>query len=60
MPRVYTDAERLIEAARLGNRGHHRQAARIYHEMGNEVRRPADKRALWKAAERSRRIADSD
>lgn len=59
MPRVYTDAERLIEAARLTNRGHHREAARIYHDMGNEERRPSEKRALWDAAKRAQRIADS-
>lgn len=55
MGRVYSDAERLLQAADLSNRGHHNKAAGIYQKMGNEVRNPAQKKQLWDLAKDSRR-----
>lgn len=50
MGRVYSDAERLLQAADLSNRGHHNKAAGIYQKMGNEVRNPAQKNScgIWR------------
>ncbi len=42
------------------NRGDHRGAAADFQNAGNQCRNPKEKAELWKAAERSRRIADSD
>lgn len=53
--RVYSDVERVIEASRLSSNGHHDSAARIFHDMGNEVRNPEQKQDLWKMAEDARR-----
>ena len=55
MGRVYTDADKLIEAADLSRNGHHTQAAHIYHDMGNEVRNPKEKKQLWELAKDSRK-----
>jgi len=50
----------IMDAIRLSNSGHHTQAAALYQRAGNQIRNPAEKEELWKAAERSRRIASSD
>lgn len=50
MPRIYSDTEKLLKAAELSKTGHHTQAAGIYQAMGNEVRKPSEKDALWKLA----------
>ena len=50
----------IMEAVRLQNSGHHTQAAYKFREAGNQIRNPAEKRELWDAADRARRIAQSD
>jgi hypothetical protein len=54
------DDRTVIDALKLANNGHHTQAARMFQDAGNQERNPAEKKALWDAAERSRRIANSD
>lgn len=49
------DSARLIEAADLARKGHHRRAAGIYQDMGNEVRPKSQKDSLWKTASELRR-----
>lgn len=58
--RFNSDSRRLIKAAELARAGHHNQAAKIYHDMGNEVRNPREKSSLWKTASDMRRRADRD
>lgn len=48
--RFNSDSSRLIKAAELARNGHHREAAGIYHDMGNQVRHPSEKASLWKTA----------
>lgn len=50
----------VMEAVRLQNSGHHTQAAALFQRAGNQERNPSEKRTLWDAAERARRIANSD
>ena len=50
----------IMRAVEAQNRGNHTQAARLFQEAGNQYRNPSEKKELWKAAERSRRIASSD
>lgn len=50
----------IMEAVKLANNGFHTQAARAFQDAGNQYRNPAEKAELWKAAERHRRIAQSD
>lgn len=50
----------IMEAVKAANNGHHRTASALYLQAGNQYRDPAEKRALWDAADRSRRIAESD
>lgn len=50
----------VLEAIKAANNGHHTQAARLLQDAGNQYRNPAEKRELWAAAERHRRIAQSD
>lgn len=50
----------IMEAIRLANNGHHYQAASKYQDAGNQVRNPAEKKLLWDAAKRHRRIHESD
>ena len=50
----------ILKAIELANKGHHRQAASRFQEAGNQYRNPAEKKELWEAAQRHRRIADSD
>ena len=54
------DNSLLLEAMRLSNNGHHAQAAHVYQRAGNQYRNLSEKKELWAAAERSRRIAYSD
>lgn len=50
----------IMEALEAANNGHHTTAASLFQDAGNQRRNPDEKRELWKAAERSRRIAQSD
>lgn len=50
----------VMEAIKLQNDGHHYQASVKFREAGNQYRDPSEKKELWKAAERSLRIAESD
>jgi hypothetical protein len=50
----------LMEAVRAANTGHHHQASAAYQNAGNQERPYAEKQELWKAADRHRRIAESD
>lgn len=50
----------LHEAIRLSNNGHHYQAAQLYQRAGNQYRNPQEKKELWAAAERHRKISMSD
>ncbi|MEH3108932.1 MAG: hypothetical protein PGN22_02375 [Agrobacterium cavarae] len=50
----------IMEAIKASNNGHHTQAARLFQDAGNQYRNPSEKKELWAAAERSRRIANSD
>lgn len=50
----------IMEAIKLANKGHHDQAARVFQDAGNQYRNPEGKKALWDAADRHRRIAQSD
>jgi hypothetical protein len=50
----------IMEAVKASNSGHHTRAAALFQEAGNQYRNPEDKRELWQAAERARRIANSD
>jgi hypothetical protein len=59
MSRVYSDAERLIAAAKLERNGHHGKAAAEYQRMGNEYRNPNQKKELWKMAENARKNRDA-
>lgn len=58
MGRVYSDTEKLMQAAKLERNGHHGQAAGIYGRMGNERRNPIEKKALWGAAANARKNRD--
>ena len=59
MGRIYTDAERLLNAAELSKNGRHGEAAATYQRMGNECRKPSQKKQLWGMAEESRRKQSS-
>lgn len=50
----------IMAAIKASNSGHHRQAAALFQDAGNQYRRPDEKKELWAAANSSRRIADSD
>jgi len=50
----------VMRAVEAQNRGDHSAAARLFQDAGNQYRNPKEKDQLWKAAERSRRIRDSD
>lgn len=50
----------IMDAVARQNRGDHTGAAALFQRAGNQYRRPDEKRELWKAAERARRIANSD
>lgn len=50
----------VMDALRAVNRGDHGSAARLFQDAGNQIRNPQEKKELWDAAERSRRIRDSD
>ena len=50
----------VMDAIKAANNGHHTQAANLFQRAGNQYRNPSEKAELWKAAERSRRIANSD
>jgi NADPH-dependent ferric siderophore reductase len=50
----------IMEAIKAANNGHHTQAAQLFQRAGNQYRNPSEKKELWAAAERSRRIANSD
>lgn len=50
----------IMEALRASNAGHHTKAAYLYQKAGNQYRNPEEKRDLWNAAEKARRIANSD
>lgn len=52
--------DKIMEAIKLANNGHHTQAAMAFQDAGNQYRNPTEKAELWKAAERHRRIANSD
>jgi len=54
MGRIYSDTEKMLEAAKASSNGHHRKAASIYQKMGNEYRKPSEKKELWAAAENAR------
>lgn len=49
----------VMEAIKASNNGHHTQAAYLFECAGNQTREPSEKRELWAAADRSRRIANS-
>jgi len=53
-------SKELLEAIRLSNTGHHYQASEIYRREGNKERPIAEKRELWAAADKARKIANSD
>lgn len=48
-----SDTERLLEIRDLENRGHHYQASLEYQRMGNEYRKPQEKKALWGLADKA-------
>lgn len=50
----------VMEAIKLQNSGHHTQAAAKFREAGNQYRNPSEKKELWAAADRAKRIASSD
>lgn len=50
----------IMDAVKAANNGHHTQAANLFQRAGNQYRDPAEKKELWVAADRSRRIANSD
>lgn len=50
----------IMDAIKASNSGHHMQAANLFQRAGNQYRNPSEKRDLWAAADRSRRIAASD
>ena len=50
----------VMEAIRLSNNNQHVQAAYAFQRAGNQYRNPAEKKALWDAAARARRLAASD
>lgn len=50
----------IMKAIEAQNRGDHNRASRLFQEAGNQYRNPSEKKELWDAAERSRRIRDSD
>jgi hypothetical protein len=50
----------VFKAIEKMNRGDHRGAAAEFQRAGNQYRSPKEKEQLWAAAERSRRIAESD
>lgn len=53
--------DRIVhEAIQKMNRGDHVGAAALFQRAGNQYRDFSEKKELWKAAERSRRIAASD
>jgi hypothetical protein len=53
MGRVLSDGEKMIKAAELSSRGHHRKAAGVYRKMANEERSPRDKENLRSMADKS-------
>lgn len=57
---MYGDKPLEMRAIEAQNRGDHRTAARLFQDAGNKERPPHEKKTLWDAAERSRRIAASD
>lgn len=57
----YGDNQSLImRAVAAQNRGQHREAAGPFQKAGNLERPLAEKQELWDAADRARRVADSD
>ncbi len=50
----------ILKALKLANNNQHQQAAALYQQAGNQYRNPKEKAELWKAAERHRRIHNSD
>jgi hypothetical protein len=58
MTRVYSDMEKMSQAATASSNGEHSKAARLYQNMGNEIRNPNEKSQLWNLAEKSRKKLD--
>lgn len=52
--------QKVMEAIAAQNSGHHTKASQLFQDAGNAERPIAEKRELWKAAERARRIAGED
>lgn len=52
--------EIVIEAIKLANNGRHGEASVLFQRAGNQYRNPDEKKTLWNAAVRHRRIANSD
>lgn len=50
----------IIRALEAQNGGRYTQAARLFQDAGNQCRDFQDKKSLWDAAERARRIGQSD
>jgi hypothetical protein len=60
---MYTERKNdslVHKAIKLQNNGHHTQAAALFQRAGNQYRNPDEKKELWAAADRARRIASSD
>lgn len=50
----------IMKAVASQNRGDHYGAYRMFQRAGNQCRNPSEKEQLWIAAERAKRIHDSD
>lgn len=55
-----SDCSKIMKAIEAQNSGHHVKASHLFREAGNEERPLAEKKSLWDAAERAKRIAESD
>lgn len=55
MGRIYSDTEKMLKAANLSANGHHVKAANMYQALGNENRKPQDKKQFWKLASDNRK-----
>lgn len=50
----------VMKAIKAQNSGHHTQAAYLFRQAGNQYGNPSEKKELWKAADRAKRVAESD